>query len=177
MIINLRAILHGHQRFDFILEPDWWEGNEENGQIMGLAAPLKVHMNISRLGERHLLEGSLSGVVLVWCARCLESYHRDLATEFRLFLTSLPANTDQNELELSEDDMWVDFVAGDEVNLLEIVREQIYLSLPMKTLCREDCFGLCPRCGTNLNKKKCSCERENGDQSFSKLKNLKVNGS
>ena len=174
MIVDLRAILQGPNHFDFTLGSDWWEGDEKNGQIMGLGAPLKAHISISRLGDRHVLDGSLSGVVQVWCARCLEPYHRDLKSEFRLFLTSPPADTDQNELELSEDDMWGDFVTGDDVDLHDIIREQIYLSLPMKSLCREDCSGLCPVCGTNLNKKRCDCERVNGDHGFSKLKDLKL---
>ena len=82
----------------------------------------------------------------------------------------------QNEIELLEDDMSVDFITGNEICLDDIVREQIYLSLPMKCLCREDCLGLCTLCGTNLNIGKCNCEDKKGHPGFSKLKNIKLDG-
>ncbi len=70
----------------------------------------------------------------------------------------------------------VEFITDSEIRLDDIVREQIYLSLPMKCLCREDCSGLCPLCGTNLNMKKCECLREKGHPGFSKLKKVKFQG-
>ena len=59
-------------------------------------------------------------------------------------------------------------------DLDEVVREQIYFSLPMKSLCRKDCSGLCPLCGANLNMEECKCRKEKGHPGFSELKNLKL---
>jgi len=174
MIIDLRTILNGPRRFDFTFKPDWWRGDDENGQILGIDGPLKGHVNISRAGSRYIVDGSLSGRIQVRCARCLESYPRVLDSEFRLFLAFPPKDANQSELELAEDDMSVDFVKGNEIDLHDIVREHIYLSLPMKSLCREDCAGLCSVCGTNLNKEKCECRLKKGHPGFSKLKALKL---
>jgi uncharacterized protein len=176
MIIDLKTILHDPRHFDFTFEPNWWQDDDENGQILRIDAPLKCHVNISRAGSRFVFDGSLSGRIQIRCARCLESYPRALNSEFRLFFTSPPADTVQSELEIAEDDMSVDFIKGSEVDLNDIVREQIYLSLPMKPLCRENCFGLCLVCGTNLNEEKCKCQLEKGHPGFSKLRALKLDG-
>jgi len=53
------------------------------------------------------------------------------------------------------------------------MREQFYLALPMKPLCREDCKGLCPRCGEDLNVKGCGCVIETADPRWEALKTLK----
>jgi uncharacterized protein len=55
------------------------------------------------------------------------------------------------------------------------MQEQFYLSLPMKPLCAEDCKGLCPVCGTNLNRGTCQCQRSWDDPRFAALKNLRAN--
>ncbi len=60
-----------------------------------------------------------------------------------------PQKTEE-EIELSDEDMMTDFVTGEEVDLGEIIREQIFLALPMKSVCRPTCAGLCPKCGANL---------------------------
>ena len=155
MIVDIGTISNSPRQFDFVLEPDWWQGLEENGQIIGLDGPLNVYMNISKSGGKYELKGYLSGRLWLRCARCLESYQYDLKSEFRLFLSLLPPDLGEGELELMEEDLSVDFSVDNKVDLAGIVRGQIYLSLPMKCLCREDCSGLCPVCGTNLNKGQC----------------------
>ena len=123
----------------------------ENDQILGLDSPLDVHISISKVGSKYALGGRLSGHFQIICDRCLEPYHRDLDTDFKLFLAFPPSDTDQSEVELLEEDLSVDFIAGEELDLDDVVKGQIYLSLPMKSLCRENCSGLCPTCGSNLN--------------------------
>lgn len=87
-------------------------------------------------------------------------------------MSSPPQDPDQNEIELSEEDMAVRFITGGEIDIDDIVIEQIYLSLPIKFLCSEGCHGLCPRCGTNLNQGECGCLKKNGHPAFLKLKEL-----
>jgi uncharacterized protein len=174
MIIDLRSILTAPRHFDFTLEPDWWRGDGEDNQILGLDSPLSVHISISRAGSKYVLEGSLSGRLKLRCDRCLEPFNNDLNSDFSLFLSLPPTDTEKGELELVEEDMSLDFIIGDEIDLDEVVREQIYFSLPMKSLCRKDCSGLCPLCGANLNMEECKCRKEKGHPGFSELKNLKL---
>jgi uncharacterized protein len=176
MIIDLKTVLHTPRHFTFTLGADWWKAYMENDQILGLDSPLEVHIGISKVGNKYALDGRFSGHFQIICDRCLEPYHRDLDTDFRLLLAFPPSDTDQSELELLEEDLSVDFITGEELDLDDVVKGQIYLSLPMKSICREDCSGLCPICGTNLNMDKCGCQKQNTHSDFSKLKNLKLKG-
>ena len=176
MIIDLSTVESVPRHFVFTLNQGWWQGEKGNSQSLGLDGPLACRIEIARAGVRYLLDGSISGYALATCDRCLESYRRLLDFGFRLFLSVHISDPDQSEIELSEEDMAVQFVEGDKVDLFEIVREQIYLSLPIKSLCREDCSGLCPVCGIDLNKNSCKCHRGEGHPGLSKLKDLILNG-
>ena len=177
MIIDLRSISRGARHFAFTFEPGWWQGFWQHDQVLGLDCPLEVNIEISKAGNKYVLYGNLKGGLQLRCDRCLESYHNDLKANFRLILMLAPPDMDESELELSEEDLSVDFIVGDEIDPGEIVREQVYLALPMKTLCKEDCSGLCPLCGTNLNMGRCECEPEVGHPGFRKLKKTKVTTS
>lgn len=78
------------------------------------------------------------------------------------------------ELELTEKDLDYGTYDGGEIDLSDMIYEGILLAYPMKPLCFEECRGLCPGCGTNLNKKQCNCEKEEGGPCFRALKNLKT---
>ncbi len=172
MVIDLRDIVDVPRHFNFVLEPKWWRNKEKNDQILGLDGPLKVYASISKKGTKYLLNGSLSGGIEALCDRCAESYHRDLRSEFELILAIHSEIPIEGEVALSEDDLPVDFITDYKIELNDIVRDQIYLSMPMQSLCREDCAGLCYACGTDLNKNTCDCTKEKGHPGFSKLKNL-----
>ena len=74
------------------------------------------------------------------------------------------------------DDADVDILCAAELDTGIILIERIVLELPLKALCTEDCRGLCPVCGINLNEKQCSCHKEDTlDSRFAKLKDFKVN--
>ena len=174
MIISKKDLLRRPRHFDFTIDSDWWMDRETNGQILGLDGPVNVQMTISKEESNFVVEGHLSGSVKVRCDRCLGSYSHELQPEFRLFLSSSPQDPDQNEIELCKEDMTVRFITGDEIDIDDIVMEQIYLSLPIKFLCGEGCHGLCPTCGTNLNRGRCGCQGKNGHPAFLKLKELEI---
>ena len=175
MIFDLKTAFEKPVDLDFRLSPEWWRGDEYDDPILGLHRSLDVHMHIQRAGDRYVLEGRIAGGLILRCDRCIESFHFDLDTEFRLFLMQHPVYM-KEEIELGKDDMFVVFVSENEIELDDIIRSEIYLSIPMKVLCREDCAGLCPRCGKNLNKGECGCKRETGHPAFLKLKDIKLKG-
>ena len=175
MIIDLTSILRDPRRFEFTLHPDWWRGVDYGEQVVGLAGPLKVQVTISRAGKKFTASGVVSGSVRLQCGRCLDEFVQDLESDFEACL-SLPPEEGDRELELAEEDMSVEFIQGGEFDLDEFVKEQVYLSLPLKILCHDDCRGLCPRCGANLNSGPCACVAESGHAEFSKLRKLRFRG-
>ena len=78
------------------------------------------------------------------------------------------------EREIEEDDLTTAFYENEEIDLGHLMREQFCLSLPMKPLCQQDCRGLCPVCGTNLNRSGCDCKREWEDPRLAALRKLKT---
>jgi uncharacterized protein len=78
----------------------------------------------------------------------------------------------ETDLEVTDADVGVSFYKDDHIDLGETMREQFYLALPMKPLCREDCAGLCPICGINRNREQCQCQAEWVDPRLEPLRKL-----
>ena len=176
MIIDLRTILQESQDFLFVLEEGWWRPEGPSDPVLGMGKPLRVKIGIEKAGDKYIFDGELEGNILARCDRCLEPYSHDLKTSFHLFFAQQNPETGEAEIELLEEEMEVEFIKGEEIDLNDIVRGQIYLSLPMKSLCSDGCLGICPTCGANLNLETCQCKREQGHPGFLKLKNLKLEG-
>jgi len=130
-----------------------------------------VDVSFYRLGSDLFFRGRFQGDVSGNCARCLESYPFTLGKDFTFVLK--PHNGAAEEGELSEEDLSFGFYEGDEVDLAPLVREAMLLALPTKPLCREDCRGLCPRCGANRNAGDCGCRQEWSDPRLEVLRALK----
>lgn len=174
MIIDLKSIPgKGIKTFEFTLARDWWAPEKNNDQIEAIESPINVKIEIYRVGKKYVLNGVFKGALLVVCDRCLDAYVQKVESEFNSFLIPAPEDVEKVELELMEEDMEVVFVRDDEVDLHDIIREQLYLSLPIKCLCRDNCQGLCTKCGCNLNKSTCECIKEQGHPSFAILNKLK----
>jgi uncharacterized protein len=110
------------------------------------------------------------------CGRCLEPFSMPLDHGLDLFyLPHQPGEETEDEEEISERELVVAYYKEGRLDLGEIVREQIFLTLPMKRLCSEDCLGLCAVCGTNRNTAPCTCRES--DVSISTLGKVFEKGS
>lgn len=123
------------------------------------------------------VRGHLAARLGLECGRCLEAYPMALEQELDLFyLPHRPGEDEEedDEVELSDRDMVVAYYEGDRLDLGAVVREQCFLALPLKRLCREDCRGRCPSCGRNRNLESCGCPapEEAGDPRLAALKKL-----
>ncbi len=78
----------------------------------------------------------------------------------------------EGEREVGEEDLTTAFYRDGMLDLVDLLREQFMLALPMKPLCTEACRGLCPQCGTNLNKTQCGCAPTWEDPRLAPLKSL-----
>ena len=136
---------------------------------------LGVHIDRDDGGSVHV-QGHLEARAGLECGRCLDPFAFSVDQKVDLFF--LPheddgeEDEDEDEVELSESDLVVAYYRGDRLDLGEVVREQIFLSLPMKRLCQEGCRGLCPSCGINRNRAQCGCAPDATDPRFATLKKL-----
>jgi len=102
------------------------------------------------------------------CDRCLCDFDMKLDCSFKLVYTYDQSFSDPDY----DDAIFLNF-HDTEIEIDDDVRQMIMLNIPMKSLCSEDCKGLCPRCGNNLNVSECSCEKDDFNPKFDELKKLK----
>ena len=140
-----------------------------------VTVPVDLRMTIHKDHDRFRLVGTVKTELELQCSRCLEPFVLPVDREFDLrYLPHGAAEpeSDDEEAEVEDDDVAVTFYRDDVIDLNELLREQFYLALPMKPLCREDCKGICPQCGTNRNTAPCECNPQWEDDRMAGLKTL-----
>ena len=127
-------------------------------------APVVGDLTLESVVEGVLVTGSLSGDVTCRCARCLSEF----GTALRVDVCELFAAPGHLE---DEEDVYR--VAGEEIDLEPMVRDEITLGLPLNPLCRNDCKGMCARCGRDLNEGACDCAEDTTDPRWAELDELR----
>jgi uncharacterized protein len=136
-------------------------------------APLRVSLSYYRAGTEIFISGALDAITTAACSRCAEEFELPSHRRFRYVLAP-QAMGDERDFALKAEDLEFSFYHGEEIDLAPLVREQALLALAERPLCREDCRGLCPQCGANLNQGDCGCSPAGLDTRFSVLRTLKV---
>jgi uncharacterized protein len=116
--------------------------------------------------------GKLDATIEVSCARCLEAVTHTVNWPFDLLYRPLGVDRRAEEVSISEADTEIGYYEGDGLLLEDVLREQVLLATPVKLVCRDDCKGLCPQCGINLNVETCNCQQP-GDPRWAALSGLK----
>ena len=119
------------------------------------------------------LNGELDTKLELVCARCLEPVVQDVTRRFDLLYRPLGADAGREELSVTSAEAEISYYQGEGLLLEDALREQVLLAVPLKVICREDCKGLCPHCGKNLNVEQCSCTEPVEDPRWSPLKDLR----
>ncbi|MCX5893939.1 MAG: DUF177 domain-containing protein [Deltaproteobacteria bacterium] len=173
--ISIKSIPETGKDVSLDLGQQWFEHwREEDPGLEFSQAAIRGTANLSKHGHDILLRGRLEGELGLACGRCLEPFTALVETDFDLMVVPAPTGAGPEEEELSAQELDVDFYTGENVDLEAIIREQIILMAPLKPLCREDCQGLCPNCGANLNQESCFCQTAKSDSPFAQLAKLKV---
>ena len=124
-----------------------------------------------RDGKVHI-DGTISTNISLDCTRCLEPVAQHLEFSFDDIFVDAEHESDDDEAELTVEELDESLVIGGSIDLAEVVREQILLALPEQVFCNEDCKGLCPKCGGNRNLIDCNCDQQEIDPRWAALKNL-----
>ena len=170
MIVDLITIKERTSSFDFSIEPAQIDLESETARVKSV---VEVQGKIKKGIVQVDVEGRISAGVEVECDRCLQPVEKSLEFPFDVAFVTPDNYTQAKEAELNQDDLEVSIYAGDKIDLSELAREQIILNLPEQTFCRDDCKGLCPKCGANRNLIDCNCEEKEVDPRWAALKNLK----
>jgi uncharacterized protein len=163
--------------FDLELVPGAVDWGEEAGQAGPLAASGRAEVIHEHRGPKDIvadirLVGRFSGDFQVPCARCVEPVQIPLAAEFDLIFRPAGADSTSAERSITAVETEIGYYLEDSLSLEDVLREQVLLSLPVRTLCKPDCKGLCPRCGVNRNSQACSCDVGPSDPRWQALAGL-----
>ena len=151
-------------------------GMQKDG-ICSFTGPVAYDIRAEREYDHLRVSGTVSVPLHLACSRCLSEYASRAATHFTIIFRrgSHEEVVAGEETELNEQDLVSATYSGDEIDLTHEIEEQIAMEIPIKPLCGEACKGLCPSCGTDLNKSDCTCQRTPINFKFSALKDFKAN--
>jgi uncharacterized protein len=134
--------------------PLGFEGDQEIG-----VSEARIEVHVTRHGEGLACAGRLFATALVPCSRCLEPFSLGVDRSFDVSYLPPPLpDPSEPELQIFREDLDVSYLGPEGgLEVEQLAAEQIYLEIPLKPLCSEDCKGLCPGCGANLNHESCTC--------------------
>jgi uncharacterized protein len=177
MLIRV-ADLHLH-KLEF--KQDFLPGEIDFGADLRQQGPLhtegRAEVIVEHRGHKENIDdirvvGKLDVTMEVGCARCLDPVQHTVNWAFDLLYRPLGVDRRAEEVAITEADTEIGYYQGDGLLLEDVLREQVLLATPVKLVCREDCKGLCPQCGANLNVETCNCQQP-GDPRWAALSELK----
>ncbi len=138
---------------------------------VSLPCTARSRLSLNKVGTEIMITGRLKADMDLRCSRCLKEFSQSL---------DLPVNVIYHPIEeageerhaLKDDEMDMGFYKEGELDLHELLKEQVLLNEQMKPLCSEQCRGICPKCGTDLNTGQCGCSRKDIDPRLEALKNF-----
>jgi uncharacterized protein len=170
MLLDLSKLRGAREHFDRTFPPSAFDPQDDEYRVV---APVELSLDIEKLGEEAFgVKGRAVTRLEVTCSRCIEPFEVPVTAAFDLRYVPHVENTGEGEREVGEDDLATAFYRDGALDVIELIREQFMLALPMKPLCSDDCKGLCQQCGTNLNKAQCECAPSWADPRLAPLKSL-----
>jgi DUF177 domain-containing protein len=155
---------------DVTFESETVDSFEEAFEGLTFKEPMRFEINVQKIKEEYFCQGRAVTIVESECSRCLENYTYELKGELNFII-----KTDEGKPILASDVTEdVIYLKPNEhvVDLTETVRQAFMLEIPLKPICSENCRGLCPSCGVNLNEETCGCSGDEIDERWEGLKDL-----
>ena len=170
MIVDLTQSGDSPLDFDFTIAPEEIDLEPDEAQLL---TPIRVTGNLTGHIAHTDVKGKIEAGLEIECTRCLQKIDKKFEIPFEAAFVAPENYTQAKEAELRAEDLDVSVIEGNEIDLTELVREQILLNLPEQIFCREDCKGLCEKCGANRNLINCNCLEVEIDPRWAALKNLR----
>jgi uncharacterized protein len=169
MFLDLTRFREFHEHVERTCPASVFEKSRDDFRV---ASDVRLSFDVDKKGDRYHLVGRATAELELVCSRCAEAFRLPVDAAFDLTYLPQVANAGEGELEIGEEDLDTAFYEHDVIDLGQLLREQFYLSLPMKPLCTPACKGLCPVCGVNRNTGTCTCDVEWHDPRLAPLRGL-----
>lgn len=170
MLLDLNKLHGSREHVERSLAPSSFDPQDPDYRV---AAPVELSMDVEKAGaDTFKVNGDAKTTLELTCSRCLEPFEIPVDVSFELRYVPLAENAGEGEREIAEDDLTTAYYRESSLDVIDLLREQFQLALPMKPLCSDACHGLCPQCGVNLNRSTCSCAPAWEDPRLASLKGL-----
>jgi len=165
--LDIGRVPEGHSHLDLEAGASDLEADLEDGR---LESPVNLSLDLDRRGGDVFIKGTAAAGAVLGCSRCLKEYSLELEAPLQL-LCVVVGESDAGE---EDRDNVIRVSPGARfVDLAGPVRSELLVLLPLKPLCDQECKGLCPRCGIDLNVSSCSCGPEGHDSRWDALNKIK----
>ncbi len=165
--LNLERLELGRSILDLDTELVRDDPDYEDGK---LRAWIQGELVVDAMDQRIVVHGTFAAKHKVECDRCAKYFELESEPAVEVMILRNPTRGDEPE---DREDAWVIHQRGGVVDLGDSLLEAIVLGAPQKVVCREDCQGLCPRCGIDRNESECDCTTEELDSRWAALEQLK----
>ena len=173
MLLDLNKLRGAREHVERALPPPAFDPPDPDYRVV---APVELVMDVEKAGEgAFAVKGTVKTSLELACSRCLDPFAVPVDAAFELRYVPQTENAGDGEREIGEDDLTTAFYRDGMLDVIELLREQFQLALPMKPLCSDACRGMCPQCGTNLNRTECACRPQWEDPRLAALKGLLSN--
>lgn len=135
-------------------------------------SPVKAQLKVEKVSDEVLVKGDILSDIELQCSRCLKNFKSTLKIPVDVLYHPVQELKGEETHELKFEELDMGFYSKNELDLLDLVKEQIMLNLPMKPLCNELCKGICLKCGADLNEGTCGCSEQSTDSRLMVLKKL-----
>ena len=178
MLIRVRELELRRVEFNEDYQPGAIEFGREFHQVGPLHSDGQAELIVEHRGHHQDVEdirviGNVKAHLEFSCARCLDPVGQDVDKSFDLIYRPLGVDRRADEVSISEAETEIGYYQGEGLLLEDVLREQVLLATPVRALCRDDCKGLCPLCGRNLNVEQCQCEQHVSDPRWDALNEIK----
>ena len=170
MLLDLNKLRGQREHFERRFEPSLFEPQDPDYRVV---APVELSLDVEKEGGGAFrVNGRAQTTLELECSRCVEPFALTIDAPFELRYLPQEQNEGDTEREIQDDDLMTAYYSEGTLDLIEMLREQFQLALPMKPLCSDACHGLCPECGANLNRTTCGHEPKWEDPRLATLKGL-----
>ena len=178
MFIEIRELEQRPVEFQETLPPGAIDLGADVRQRTELSASGRAQLVEEHHGKHQVIKdirltGDLATSLELPCARCLDPVVQDVKRTFDLLYRPLGVDAGHEEISVTVAEAEIGYYQGEGLQLEDVLREQVLLSVPLKVLCRADCQGLCPSCGKNRNSEPCSCSQPVQDPRWAALKDIR----
>jgi len=172
MVFGIEEIGDEGLCFSLILKKDQLEINQAG---LSVSVDITVNGSLNRIDDDVYLKGTVMTSVIASCSRCLDTLSYPIDSDLKShYVPSGNQFISKRDVELHASDIDAEVYENQQIDLTQSIRDSILLAVPVICLCKENCKGICSKCGHNLNQGRCECENESFvDPRLESLKNFK----